>query len=457
MGDAARARKVADRIKVVVADFLEFRIRDERLGFVTITDVRVTGDLQNATVFYTVLGGDPERAATAAALESNTGRIRSVVGKALGIRLTPTIAFVADAPRRAAYLEGSSRRPRRAPSSRRPPHRPATPVSRTRTAEWATTPPTASPRPSRPTPRERAARRPARRRQPGRVDLARCRRPGPPARRHPQGRPCGHPRPDAHRRARPRPGAGTRLFHHLVGCDKSYAATIRLGQSTVTDDAEGEVLERAGATSLDPDALAAAVASLTGPVSQVPSAVSAIKVDGQRAYARVRAGEDVELRAREVVVHRFAVCGPPRPTEAEDGTSVVDLDVEVDVSSGTYVRALARDLGRRLGTGDTSSRCAARGSAPSDSTWPTPWPTPTMPRSTSPRPSSRWPLRPERTSRHTTSTTKRVSALRHGRTVAVTGGPAGPAAAFAPDGSFVAVIEVMGGRARPTVVVPDVP
>ena len=107
MGDAARARKVADRIKVVVADFLEFRIRDERLGFVTITDVRVTGDLQNATVFSTVLGGDPERAATAAALESNTGRIRSVVGKALGIRLTPTIAFVADAlPEGAAYLEG---------------------------------------------------------------------------------------------------------------------------------------------------------------------------------------------------------------------------------------------------------------------------------------------------------------------------------------------------------------
>ena len=107
MSSVARQRRMADRVKVIVAQMLEQRIKDPRLGFVTITDVRVTGDLQNATVFYTVLGGDPERAATAAALESNTGRIRSVVGKALGIRLTPTIAFVADAlPEGAAYLEG---------------------------------------------------------------------------------------------------------------------------------------------------------------------------------------------------------------------------------------------------------------------------------------------------------------------------------------------------------------
>jgi ribosome-binding factor A len=108
MADPARARKVADRIKVVVADFLEYRIKDERLGFVTITDVRVTGDLQNATVFYTVLGEARDRAATAAALVANTGRIRSAVGGALGIRLTPTLDFVADAlPEGAAHLEGA--------------------------------------------------------------------------------------------------------------------------------------------------------------------------------------------------------------------------------------------------------------------------------------------------------------------------------------------------------------
>lgn len=106
MGDPARARKIADRIKVIVAEYLEFRVKDDRLGFVTITDARVTGDLQHASVFYTVFGSDEERAATAAALESNKGRIRSAVGKGIGIRLTPSIEFIADAlPEGAAHLE----------------------------------------------------------------------------------------------------------------------------------------------------------------------------------------------------------------------------------------------------------------------------------------------------------------------------------------------------------------
>ena len=106
MVDNARARKIADRIKVVVAEYLERRVKDERLGFVTVTDVRVTGDLQHATIFYTVLGGDQERAASAAALESAKGKIRSMVGQQLGIRLTPTLEFVPDAlPEGAAHLE----------------------------------------------------------------------------------------------------------------------------------------------------------------------------------------------------------------------------------------------------------------------------------------------------------------------------------------------------------------
>ena len=106
MADPARARKIADRIKVVVAETLEHRVKDERLGFTTITDVRVTGDLQNATVFYTSLGSDEERAASAAALESAKGRLRTAVGKALGIRLTPTLQFIPDAlPEGAAHLE----------------------------------------------------------------------------------------------------------------------------------------------------------------------------------------------------------------------------------------------------------------------------------------------------------------------------------------------------------------
>ncbi len=106
MADPARARKIADRIKVIVAEYLEFRLKDDRLGFVTITDTRVTGDLQHASVFYTVFGSDEERAATAAALEANKGRIRSAVGKGIGIRLTPSIEFIADAlPEGAAHLE----------------------------------------------------------------------------------------------------------------------------------------------------------------------------------------------------------------------------------------------------------------------------------------------------------------------------------------------------------------
>jgi ribosome-binding factor A len=93
----ARARKLADRIKVIVAEMLEMRVKDPRLGFITITDARVTGDLGEATVFYTVYGSDEERAATAAALESAKGVLRSEVGKQTGVRRTPTLTFIADA------------------------------------------------------------------------------------------------------------------------------------------------------------------------------------------------------------------------------------------------------------------------------------------------------------------------------------------------------------------------
>ena len=106
MADPARAHKIADRIKVLIAENLEYKVRDPRLGFVTITDVRVTNDLQHASVFYTVFGSDEERAETAAALESAKGKLRSAVGKAIGIRLTPTLEFFADAiPETAAHLD----------------------------------------------------------------------------------------------------------------------------------------------------------------------------------------------------------------------------------------------------------------------------------------------------------------------------------------------------------------
>jgi tRNA pseudouridine55 synthase len=139
-------------------------------------------------------------------------------------------------------------------------------------------------------------------------------------------------------------GRATRLLGHLQLADKEYLATIRLGQSTVTDDAEGEVVGTTPAGHLDAAAIGAAMAPLTGPIDQVPSAVSAIKVDGQRSYARVRAGEDVVLAARPVTVETFEL-GEVR------GGDVVDVDVRVVCSSGTYVRALARDLGAALGVG----------------------------------------------------------------------------------------------------------
>ncbi|MFT3970549.1 MAG: tRNA pseudouridine(55) synthase TruB [Micropruina sp.] len=141
----------------------------------------------------------------------------------------------------------------------------------------------------------------------------------------------------------------TRLLGHLALSTKTYTATIRLGQATVTDDAEGEVTTASGAGVVGDAEIEAALAPLRGDIVQVPSTVSAIKINGQRAYARARRGEDVVLAGRPVTVSRFDIIGR-RDTDA-DGLAVIDLDVIVDCSSGTYIRALARDLGAALGTG----------------------------------------------------------------------------------------------------------
>jgi tRNA pseudouridine55 synthase len=137
----------------------------------------------------------------------------------------------------------------------------------------------------------------------------------------------------------------TRLLGHLALTDKDYDATIRLGATTVTDDAEGDVVDVVDASAVTDEAVRAGIAVLTGELLQRPTAVSAIKVDGVRSYARVRAGEDVELPARPVTVSRFDLFDVRR------AGSFVDLDVTVTCSSGTYVRALARDLGAGLGVG----------------------------------------------------------------------------------------------------------
>ncbi len=139
----------------------------------------------------------------------------------------------------------------------------------------------------------------------------------------------------------------TRLLGYLMLTEKEYQATIRLGVSTSTDDAEGEVTGSAPAGGVSAEALQAAVAGLTGEIEQVPPAVSAIKVGGQRAYKLTRAGAAPELKPRPVTVHEFTITGVRR---ADDG-AVLDVDATVRCSSGTYIRSLARDLGTMLGTG----------------------------------------------------------------------------------------------------------
>lgn len=142
----------------------------------------------------------------------------------------------------------------------------------------------------------------------------------------------------------------TKLLGHLALTEKEYLGTIRLGQNTVTDDAEGEFTSSTDASRIKRDAIDAGIAKLSGSIMQVPSKVSAIKIDGKRSYARAREGEDFEIPARPVKISAFTVYDV-RDAVADDGTPVLDLVVSVVCSSGTYIRALARDLGADLGVG----------------------------------------------------------------------------------------------------------
>jgi tRNA pseudouridine55 synthase len=142
----------------------------------------------------------------------------------------------------------------------------------------------------------------------------------------------------------------TKLLGHLALTEKEYLGTIRLGQSTLTDDAEGEITGSVDASKVTREAVDAGIAKLSGAIMQVPSKVSAIKINGVRSYKRARDGEDFEIPARPVTISSFAV-HDVRDAVAEDGTPVLDLVVSVVCSSGTYIRALARDLGADLGVG----------------------------------------------------------------------------------------------------------
>lgn len=143
--------------------------------------------------------------------------------------------------------------------------------------------------------------------------------------------------------------SGTKLLTFVVGADKTYEATIRLGSSTITDDREGDLVEQALpelVSAVSVKQIESELEKLRGVISQVPSSVSAIKVNGERAYDRVRAGEVFELKSREVTISRLEVIGEIRPVDG-----FIDFDVIVDCSSGTYIRAIARDLGAALGVG----------------------------------------------------------------------------------------------------------
>ena len=143
--------------------------------------------------------------------------------------------------------------------------------------------------------------------------------------------------------------SATKLLTFIVGADKTYEATIRLGASTITDDREGEILNEATATQISQvtdEQIIAELSKLRGVIQQVPSAVSAIKVNGEKAYDRVRAGEVFELKSREVTISKLELVGDLRRSE-----NFIDLDVIVDCSSGTYIRAIARDIGNALGIG----------------------------------------------------------------------------------------------------------
>jgi tRNA pseudouridine55 synthase len=233
----------------------------------------------------------------------------------------------------------------------------------------------------------------------------------------------------------------TRLLGHLALTEKAYDATIRLGQTTVTDDAGGEVVASAPAGGVPDKRIAAAVAALTGPLLQVPSKVSAIKVEGQRSYARVRAGEDVELAARPVSVSSFGV------HEVRRHGDLVDLEVSVVCSSGTYVRALARDLGAALGVGGHLTRLRRTRVGPYD----------LATARTLEQLEVEFALMPIGEAAAAAFPRRDVSAedakrVAHGVRLPAAGLGHGPIAVFGPDQTFIALVEEKAGQARPLAV-----
>ena len=237
----------------------------------------------------------------------------------------------------------------------------------------------------------------------------------------------------------------TRLLGHLALADKEYTATIRLGQATDTDDADGEVIAQTSAAGVTREAVEAGAAALTGEIEQVPPGFSAIKVAGKRAYRLAREGQAPQLQARTVIVSSFTVGAVRR-----DG-DLLDADVAVTCSSGTYVRALARDLGAALGVGGHLTALRRTRVGPYD----------IGQAATLEQLADSFTVMPlgqaaARAFRHMNLTEDDARLVAHGRRLpaSVLRGAAGtgPVAAFAPDGTLVALLTEEGGQARPLAV-----
>ena len=244
----------------------------------------------------------------------------------------------------------------------------------------------------------------------------------------------------------------TRLLGHLTLTEKQYDATIRLGQSSSTDDAEGELTKSVPTAGLTPETINKAIAELTGEIQQVPPVVSAIKVDGQRAYKLTRAGAAPELKPRPVTVYEFTVTAirPAGDGDLTGLTGLTDIDATVRCSSGTYIRALARDLGNSLGTGGhlTALRRTRVGGYGLDTA------------KTLDQLAERFEVVPLARAAAAAFARRDLSAdearrVAHGGRLPAGppgAGTPGPTAAFAPDGSLVALLAEQDGQARPLAV-----
>ena len=238
----------------------------------------------------------------------------------------------------------------------------------------------------------------------------------------------------------------TRLLGHLALNEKEYSATIRLGQATDTDDAEGQVIAETSAAGVTEASFEAAVAALTGEIEQVPPGYSAIKVGGKRAYRLAREGEAPELAARTVTVTAFDVLAVRRAGD------LLDADVTVTCSSGTYIRALARDLGRALGVGGHLTALRRTRVGPYE----------IAAAATLDQLAADFAVIPLDEAagvafRLVHLTGDQARSVAHGGRIAIAeldwpGGPPGPVAAFAPDGSLIALLTDQAGLARPLAV-----